>query len=216
MRKHEQRTLVATIFEQIFGLQMLSAQLHNMCVTVDDVGRRCFRLGRIMHVLADDAPLPGRVLARASLGVFEHLALAIDMNWVIILVSRASINCSHSFVQHADVSGVGRTTLVDQLAALYSPSTIDYMYLNADTDALELIGGYEQIQDNSNGDNIVHFRWFDSAFVRAFTHGGWVVLDNAQCASAAVLDRLNGALEPDGQLVIGERALTIQRHADFR
>ena len=85
------------------------------------------------------------------------------------------------------------------------------MHLNADTDAFELIGGYEQTTD---GRGHSRFAWFDSVFVQAFEHGGWVVLDNAQAASAAVLDRLNAALEPNGQMIIGERC--VRRHEHFR
>ncbi len=45
----------------------------------------------------------------------------------------------------------------------------------------------------------------DSLLVRAITNGDWVILDNANYCNAAVLDRLNALLEPNGVLVVGER-----------
>jgi len=45
----------------------------------------------------------------------------------------------------------------------------------------------------------------DSLLVRAIANGDWVILDNANYCNAAVLDRLNALLEPNGLLVVGER-----------
>lgn len=49
------------------------------------------------------------------------------------------------------------------------------------------------------------------------------MVDNVNLCSPAVLDRLNGLLEPGGELVIGERGVgpdgqlvTVKPHPDFR
>jgi midasin len=52
--------------------------------------------------------------------------------------------------------------------------------------------------------------------------GQWVLLDNANLCSAAVLDRLNAPLEPGGSLLLNEagtpggRPRIIWPHRDFR
>lgn len=53
--------------------------------------------------------------------------------------------------------------------------------------------------------------------------GWWLLLDNANLCSPAVLDRLNGLLEPGGKLILGERGAcegealqVVKPHQDFR
>ncbi|RMZ82104.1 hypothetical protein DV737_g2172, partial [Chaetothyriales sp. CBS 132003] len=66
------------------------------------------------------------------------------------------------------------------------------------------------------------FVWNDGVLVDAILKGAWVVLDDANMCNAAVLDRLNSLLEPNGHLVISEQhgangdAVLIKPHRDFR
>ncbi|KAI9675420.1 MAG: hypothetical protein M1817_001324 [Caeruleum heppii] len=66
------------------------------------------------------------------------------------------------------------------------------------------------------------FEWVDGALVKALEEGQWMVLDNANLCSPAVLDRLNSLLEPDGFLSINEHrtvngdAKVVRPHANFR
>lgn len=66
------------------------------------------------------------------------------------------------------------------------------------------------------------FEWTDGMLVQALERGQWLVLDNANLCSPAVLDRLNSLLEPNGSLIINEHtdasghARTIKPHPDFR
>ncbi|CAK1552224.1 unnamed protein product [Leptosia nina] len=62
------------------------------------------------------------------------------------------------------------------------------------------------------------FEWIDSLLVKTMIEGSWILLDNVNLTSAAVLDRLNGLLEPNGFLSIPERGETseIRPHANFR
>lgn len=53
--------------------------------------------------------------------------------------------------------------------------------------------------------------------------GCWLLIDNANLCSPAILDRLNGLLEPNGVLELGEKGIgsdghitTIKPHKDFR
>lgn len=62
------------------------------------------------------------------------------------------------------------------------------------------------------------FEWVDSLLVKTMMEGSWLLLDNVNLTSAAVLDRLNGLLEPNGVLSIPERGeiCEIRPHPNFR
>ncbi|THY35096.1 midasin [Aureobasidium pullulans] len=66
------------------------------------------------------------------------------------------------------------------------------------------------------------FEWMDGMLVQALERGEWLVLDNANLCSPAVLDRLNSLLEPNGTLIINEntdasgQARVIKPHPNFR
>jgi midasin len=66
------------------------------------------------------------------------------------------------------------------------------------------------------------FEWVDGVLVKALEQGKWLVLDNANLCSAAVLDRLNSLLEPNGFLSINEHCgpdgepKIVRPHSDFR
>lgn len=83
-------------------------------------------------------------------------------------------------------SGIGKSTVLRQFAALCQRE-ITTMHLNADTDASELIGAFEQVQVETGADGraSMRFQWFDSDFVRAYEHGHVIVLDNAATARCA-------------------------------
>lgn len=48
------------------------------------------------------------------------------------------------------------------------------------------------------------FEWTDGILVKALEQGAWLILNNANLCTAAVLDRLNGLLEPGGYLSVNE------------
>lgn len=62
------------------------------------------------------------------------------------------------------------------------------------------------------------FEWVDSLLVKAMVEGSWLLLDNVNLTSSAVLDRLNGLLEPNGVLSVPERGeiSEIKPHPNFR
>ncbi|PAV80645.1 hypothetical protein WR25_15997 [Diploscapter pachys] len=67
--------------------------------------------------------------------------------------------------------------------------------------------------------NAMRFEWIDSPFVEAYVKGQWILIEDVNLCSAAVLDRLNCCLEDDGSLVISERQSSFQPikpHPDFR
>ncbi|XP_044268494.1 midasin [Tribolium madens] len=51
------------------------------------------------------------------------------------------------------------------------------------------------------------FEWVDSVLIKCLQEGSWLLVDNVNLCSAAVLDRLNALLEPNGVLTVGERGV---------
>uniref|UniRef100_A0A0K0CYC0 Midasin n=1 Tax=Angiostrongylus cantonensis TaxID=6313 RepID=A0A0K0CYC0_ANGCA len=65
----------------------------------------------------------------------------------------------------------------------------------------------------------MRFEWVDSPFVRAYLNGHWLLIEDVNLCSAAVLDRLNSCLENDGRLVVFERHSSfkpLEAHPNFR
>ncbi|XP_065212438.1 midasin [Planococcus citri] len=67
------------------------------------------------------------------------------------------------------------------------------------------------------------FEWVDSVLIKCITEGRWLLVENVNLCSPAILDRLNGLLEPGGILTLGEKGVdkdgnlvTIVPHPDFR
>ena len=81
---------------------------------------------------------------------------------------------------------------------------------------------YEGLVEHATIDNRAHFEWVDGILVKALKQGRWLVLDNANLCSPAVLDRLNSLLEPNGFLSINEHrnpdgsAQVVKPHPQFR
>ncbi|OMJ26744.1 Midasin [Smittium culicis] len=71
------------------------------------------------------------------------------------------------------------------------------------------------------------FEFVDGVLIDALKNGHWILIDKANLCSPSVLDRLNGLLEPNGVLTLGECGLVkdengiesvraIKKHKDFR
>ncbi|KAL6704852.1 AAA ATPase midasin [Coniothyrium glycines] len=93
----------------------------------------------------------------------------------------------------------------------------------SDTAATALLKEYHEVVESSAQQiDGARFQWVDGILVRALEQGKWLVLDNANLCSSAVLDRLNSLLEPNGYLSINEHstadgeARIIYPHPSFR
>lgn len=81
---------------------------------------------------------------------------------------------------------------------------------------------HERFVEHATSDNYARFEWVDGILVKALKQGSWLVLDNANLCSPAVLDRLNSLLEPNGSLSINEHrnpdgsAQVVKPHPQFR
>lgn len=66
------------------------------------------------------------------------------------------------------------------------------------------------------------FKWVDSILIQALQQGKWLVLDNTNLCSSAVLNCLNSLLEINGYLSINKHstadgeARMVRPHPDFR
>ncbi|OXA50457.1 Midasin [Folsomia candida] len=66
------------------------------------------------------------------------------------------------------------------------------------------------------------FQWIDSKLIKSMENGEWLLIDGANRCSAAVLDRLNSLLEPNGSILLSERGsidgniLEIKPDPEFR
>ena len=69
------------------------------------------------------------LLLRGSLECLEKLAIAVKMNWLTILVGQ---------------SAAGKSSLVENFAQLCGRK-LQIFNLSSDTDALELLGSFEQV-----------------------------------------------------------------------
>lgn len=87
---------------------------------------------------------------------------------------------------------------------------------------IEFLREYEHLTQKSATDHRARFEWVDGILVKALKQGKWLVLDNANLCSPAVLDRLNSLLEPNGFLSINEHrnldgsAQVVKPHPNFR
>ncbi|KAL1494716.1 hypothetical protein ABEB36_010268 [Hypothenemus hampei] len=98
---------------------------------------------------------------------------------------------------------------------------------NEATVILQLLNRCTELIQSVNDDKSLNaggcFEWVNSILVKCLQEGHWLLVDNVNLCSAAVLDRLNGLLEPNGVLTISEKGINengemfvVKPHKDFR
>jgi midasin len=275
-RAGSDRAKLLKLFEDMYGAHEQRMGLyHNVSANIFQVGLGL--LSRDAAVTRQDA---SSILQVSQLGPMEALLVSVRQNWPVILVGPP---------------GSGKTAMISQLASFTGAELVTFS-MNADIDAMDLVGGYEQVdpsrqvhqcleqleawvrrtiavssqsvqshiellqllhtQGTHYGDNFVsllqecvhddaeasalasnlyavlesskqqmdgaRFQWVDGILIRALEQGKWLVLDNANLCSSAVLDRLNSLLEPNGYLSINEHstadgeARIVRPHHNFR
>ena len=129
----------------------------------------------------------------------HEISVAIKKSWALLVVGK---------------QGCGKNSLIRLAASLHKKKLLEYS-LSPNTDSTQLLGSFEQ---NSNG----KFEWFESLLIKSIKQGDWVLLKNCNKCPAAVLDRINSLLEPNGKLLINERGLVngesylVSPSSDFR
>ncbi|CAD6195225.1 unnamed protein product [Caenorhabditis auriculariae] len=261
MRREEDRDQLHSVFEK---LMMMKAIYPPVQLQLDQNFLRIGKADIVRKPLKSDQNLANSRLLPSQMKVFHELATCVQMNWLALIVGQRN---------------GGKRTIVENLATL-SGRTLQTISLNADTDAQELIGSYEQIVDENvvgeakkqlyqllepkisdestlkkilaSGElldletatemalaqcedqktvtscrevlsdasgSAMRFEWIDSVFVRAYLSGHWLLIEDVNLCSAAVLDRLNSCLESGGKLVVAERQNSyepLSPHPDFR
>ncbi|KAF1937408.1 midasin [Clathrospora elynae] len=275
-RAESDRNRLRKLFENQYGAHEPRMSLfHNLSTKALQVGLGL--LSRDTAVTRPDAVSTFRV---PQLAPMEALLVSVKQNWPVVIVG---------------APGSGKTAMINQLASFVGANLVTFS-MNADVDAMDLVGGYEQVDATrevhqclqriedlvrrriatmetpvltyvkllellqtssamlnsatgpllevlagldseasslaqelqrslqaSNGQiDGARFQWVDGILIRALQQGKWLVLDNANLCSSAVLDRLNSLLEPNGYLSINEHstadgeARIVKPHSDFR
>ncbi len=107
--------------------------------------------------------------------------------------------------------GVGKTSLVSALAQLCG-RPLCRINLSEQTDLVDLFGADLPVTGGAAGE----FAWVDAGFLTAMKRGDWVLLDEMNLASQAVLEGLNAVLDHRGTVFIPELGRSFDRHPAFR
>ncbi|KAL3439354.1 hypothetical protein BDV09DRAFT_190924 [Aspergillus tetrazonus] len=129
-RCQEDRERVRHLYERVFDGVSTAAKsyYHNMTTECMQVGLGVMR----RDMLLQETPNPHLKVLPRDLSILESLMLCIEQSWPSILVG---------------ASGCGKTTLIRKLAAINGANLVE-LALSADTDTMDLVGGFEQIDHN--------------------------------------------------------------------
>lgn len=107
--------------------------------------------------------------------------------------------------------GVGKTSIVAAVAAAAGHELVR-INLSDQTEMLDLLGADLPSPDGAPG----VFAWADGPLLRALRRGSWVLLDELNLASQAVLEGLNSILDHRRAMFIPELGETVVAPASFR
>ncbi len=107
--------------------------------------------------------------------------------------------------------GVGKTSLVQALADA-TGRRLCRINLSEQTDLIDLFGSDLPVIGGRAGE----FAWRDAAFLTALRCGDWVLLDEMNLASQAILEGLNAVLDHRGSVYIPELGRSFDKHPSFR
>ncbi|KAJ5925090.1 hypothetical protein N7454_007729 [Penicillium verhagenii] len=126
-RSEDDRRLVSEIYDSIFPDSEINQKsyFHNLTPEHLQVGLGILTRDPLLQRSVE----PQMKILPKDLHILESLILCIDNSWPSILVGAA---------------GCGKTTLIRKLAAI-NGATLEELALSADTDTMDLIGGFEQI-----------------------------------------------------------------------
>ncbi|KAF4163409.1 hypothetical protein CNMCM6936_000870 [Aspergillus lentulus] len=126
-RSEEDRQLVSQLYQRVFtdAPTVAKSLYHNLTQEYFQVGFGVMRRDALLQQVSE----PQMKIFPGDLPILESLMLCIEQSWPSILVGP---------------SGCGKTTLIRKLAALNGADLVE-LALSADTDTMDLIGGFEQI-----------------------------------------------------------------------
>ncbi|KAE8385300.1 hypothetical protein BDV23DRAFT_188413 [Aspergillus alliaceus] len=137
-RSQDDRDLVNSLYKQVFSEVPApnKSLYHNLTPEYMQIGLGVMQ--RDLYLQRTQEPQM-RILPR-DLSILESLMLCIEQSWPSILVGP---------------SGCGKTTLIRKLAAVNGASLVE-LALSADTDTMDLIGGFEQIDYKREVSSLIH------------------------------------------------------------
>ncbi|KAJ5519420.1 Midasin [Penicillium expansum] len=137
-RSEEDRNVVSQIYDRVFTDSDTGSKsyFHNLTPEYLQVGLGILTRDPLLQRLAE----PNMRILPKDLHMVESLILCIDNSWPSILVGPA---------------GCGKTTLIRKLAAVNGANLVE-LALSADTDTMDLIGGFEQIDHRREVSGFVH------------------------------------------------------------
>lgn len=206
-RTSQDRDVVRRILSDVFS----DAQYASAAPASTSVTPHAFRVGRSAWLRgeATDEGVGARIALASRGAALESLATTLEHGWLAILVGGAR---------------TGKSTFVRGLAQA-AGRPLRAIALSPQSDALDLLGGFEQAMTDAEADAASKkrtFEWADGPLLRAMRDGDWLLVENANLCNAAVLDRLNSLFEPGGRIVLNERGQVngaipiVAPHADFR
>ncbi|KAL3462951.1 hypothetical protein BJX64DRAFT_287929 [Aspergillus heterothallicus] len=180
-RNEEDREQVRRIYERVFdGVSTATKSFyHNMTPEYMQAGLGIMRRDQLLQ----ETPIIHLEVLPRDLPILESLMLCIEQSWPSILVG---------------ASGSGKTTLIRKLAAMNGANLIE-LALSADTDTMDLVGGFEQIDHNREISSLVQDVLL---FVRREILSTYS-LDTTQGESSALLElleRLENSVPPLGTI----------------
>lgn len=107
--------------------------------------------------------------------------------------------------------GVGKTSLITTIAAAMGHELIR-VNLSEQTEMADLLGADLPAPDGTAG----AFQWAQGPLLRAVRSGAWVILDELNLASQAVLEGLNSVLDHRREIFIPELDETVRCAPSFR
>lgn len=230
MRTGEDRSRAITVWEEVFEVsynELIPYHLHDEQIMIGTAGMK------------SSGQSPCDALLRAHLSAAESLLHCIQRGWLSILVgtsgvgktalirllsSRAGVKLTEFFLgpdtDTLELLGSFEQTDFDrkynQLATKHGLSRWQLSQCQDELILSELEALRLEVQESKGA----QFEWVDGPLTNALVNGHWIVLENANLCSPAVLDRLNSLFEPNGSLVLTEASGAAPRilrpHPNFR
>lgn len=105
-------------------------------------------------------------------------------------------------------TGCGKTSLIEQIAARINQSMV-----RSNMNGQTTVGDFVGMWTVKGGETV----WVDGVLPRAMKEGHWLVIDEIDCADAAILATLNAVLEKNGVLTLKEKGFEVVKpHENFR
>ncbi|EYB82690.1 hypothetical protein Y032_0353g3293 [Ancylostoma ceylanicum] len=171
---------------------------------------------------------------RSTLENLAHIC-GVELHTIVLNVETDAQELIGSYEQVVDDSAIveAKSTLCDLLSNCVEQPAMKQIIAAGDITELETVTELALAEVKENvavveqcrevlacaARSAMRFEWRDSTFVKAFVEGYWLLIEDVNLCSAAVLDRLNSCLESEGRLVISERQSSfepLEPHPNFR